>query len=222
MKRLFVIIIFSQLTFVSFGQNYLTTDIKVKAESLIKKIITDSVFKKYCTYDTTSNYYYWQKGICIGENLTNTKKTKGQFISAKVSWTVNIHYPFCPILNNIKGSATIELDEKLQLVKTPDLEFIPRTYWTNENCEFISKENAIYLAKQQNLEKGIDSLHTSINYDPKEKQYFWYVSQTLKKTQKFHSGRTKPYVIRTEELVIIDAISEKIISHEIYDLGILP
>jgi hypothetical protein len=219
MKRLLIITIFFHFSFFSFGQKYLTSDLILKAEILIKNYIPDSIFNKYCIYDTTSEYYYWDKGICIGENLSKNDKTKGKFNSAIINWKVCILYPSCPILNQIKGNVFIILDKNLELSKAPDLNFIPETYWSLKTCDFISKEYAITLAKQENLKNGIDSLQASIGYNSKEKQYFWYISQTLEKKQEFHSGRTEPYEIRTIETLIINAISGKIVYHEITDIS---
>jgi hypothetical protein len=219
MKQLLIIAVFYHFTFFSFGQKYLTSDIILKAELLIKNYIPDSIFNKYCIYDTSSRYYYWDKGICIGESLTKTKTTKGKFINAVINWNVCILYPSCPFLNQIKGNVFIILNKKMELSNSPDLEFIPETYWSLKTCDFISKEYAITLAKQQNLKNGIDSLQASISYDSKEKQYFWYISQTLEKKQMFHTGRTEPYEIRTIETLIINAISGKIVYHEITDIS---
>ncbi len=179
MKQLtFILLIFTLITTV-FGQKYLTTNIRSKADSILKTYIGDTVFYNYCSYNADTYYEY--KNI-FGKShwvtLNKFKRTKGKFIGANIRWHLNIPYPKCTAYDTISGITSLNFDSLLRPTEKPNLNFIPDFYWKNQDCRLISKDEALNIAKHQNLKSGIDSLNAIINYDI-SKTFTWEVSQIL-------------------------------------------
>jgi len=197
-------------TTVTLGQKYLTANIRAKADSILRTYIGDTVFYKYCTYDT--NTYYEYKNIfnkSKWQTLTKVKKTKGKFVNIDMRWFLSIPYPKCPAFSKIGGMTSFVLDSLLRPKEKPYLDFIPDFYWNKDSCHLISKEEALAIARQQNLKSGIDSLRAFIQYNTDTKKFTWEVSQTLwskKDSQNNNYGE--------DEIVIIDAATGGIESHE--------
>jgi len=153
-----------------------------KADSILKEFVGESIFK-FCSFDTHTEYNYediW--GHTFWEKL-NTKKTKGKFKGVEMKWNVVIPYPKCPLYDTVSGKVNIYFDSILRPGILHPLNFIPEICWKNDSCQFISDEQALIIARRQNLKKGIDSLKATLKYDSETKIFFWEVNQTLRKNE---------------------------------------
>jgi len=205
------------LTTLLFGQSYKTNFIISKADSILKSQLGDTLFS-YVKYDTDTYYEYksiWGKTNL--ERLNKYKKTKGKFIKVDVRWFVEIPFPNCPEFDTIKGSTSFRLDSLLRPIEKPHLDFIPDIYWTKKNCNLISKETAIQIAKNEKLEEGIEPLSGKLEYDKKVKSFIWEISNYLTRMRIF-KNRDSGQV----EIVKIDASTGKITNHDVYIYGPIP
>ena len=210
MKRLtFILLTFGITTSVS-GQKYLTADIRAKADSILRTHICDTVFLNHCFYDTDTYYEYNNIfGKSHWETLNKFKKTKGKFVKVEVRWNLIIPYPTCIAFDTIKGKTSFVLDNILRPTQTPYLDFVPDFYWTKDSCQLINMDEALKIAKRQNLKTGIDTIKANIKYDSKTKTFSWEVSQTLW-TKK--DGYKNDY--GEIEIVTINALTGEIKSHQ--------
>jgi hypothetical protein len=205
------------LTTLLFGQSYKTNFIISKADSILKSQLGDTLFS-YVKYDTDTYYEYksiWGKTNL--ERLNKYKKTKGKFIKVDVRWFVEIPFPNCPEFETIKGSTSFRLDSLLRPIEKPHLDFIPDIYWTKKNCNLISKETAIQIAKNEKLEEGIEPLSGKLEYDKKVKSFIWEISNYLTRMRIF-KNRDSGQV----EIVKIDASTGKITNHDVFIYGPIP
>ena len=181
MKRLIIsFIIINFITTAGYGQKYLTADIKSKADSILKIYIGDSVFNNYCTYDNHTYYEFLNVfGKSNWKRLNKNKKTKGKFVNVNMRWNLKIPFPSCPAFDTLEGNTSFYLDSLLRPTQKPYLSFIPDFYWNKENCNLISKEEALIIASKLNLKDGTKPLSSLITYDTKTKTFKWEISQTL-------------------------------------------
>lgn len=210
LKRLTFLIFTIGLTTLTFGQKLLCSDIKSTADSILKTFIGDTTFSKHCFYDAYTSYEY--RDIFVKphwERLNKSKKTKGQFVKAEVRWNLIIPYPTCVAYDTIKGQAYLVLDSLLRPMQNPYLDFVPDFYWAKDSCHLITREEALTIAKRQNLKMGIDSLKATIKYDIQTKTFSWEVSQTL-----WNKKNALNHNYGEIEIVTIDATTGKVISHE--------
>ena len=188
----------------------MTADIRAKSDSILSTYIGDIVFSNNCFYDTNTYYEYRDIfGKSHWETLNRFKKTKGKFVKVDVRWNVIIPYPTCSAYDSIKGNTSFVLDSLLRPTQKPNFDFIPDFYWTNDSCHLINRDEALTIAKRQNLKPAIDTLKATINYDKKTKTFSWEVSQTLwikKNELNDDYGES--------EIVNIDAKTGKVISHQ--------
>jgi hypothetical protein len=211
MKRLTFIFLTITLTTTVCGQRYLCADIQAKADSILRNYISDSVFYNNCLFDIHSYYEYKNIfGKSRWETLNKFKRTKGQFVKVEMRWNLTIPYPICPAFDTIKGQTSFMLDYLLRPTQKPYLAFIPDFYWNKDNCYLITGEQALTIAKQQNLKTGIDKLHAVIIYESKEKTFTWQVSHTLcRKKDGFNND------VHEGEFIYIDALTGMVKLHEI-------
>jgi hypothetical protein len=210
MKQLTILMLTVSLSTTIFGQKYLTADIKSKADSILRIYIGEFVFNNYCSYDI--NTYYEYKGIfgkTHWETLNKFKKTKGKFVKVDMRWNLAIPYPVCPAFDTIRGKTSFIVDNLLRPTGKPYLEFIPDFYWTKDSCHLICEDEALTIAKQQNLKTAVDKPKVKLYYITKSKYFFWEVSQTLW-TKKDSYNNDYGEI----EVVSIDAKTGEIISHE--------
>ena len=159
MKRLtFILLTFGITTFV-FGQKYMTADIRAKADSILRIHIGDTVFSNYCYYEYRDIF-----GKSHWETLNKFKKTKGKFVKVDVRWNLVIPYPTCIAFDTIRGKTSFVLDKLLRPTQTPYLDFVPDFYWTKDSCQLINRDEALAIAKRQNLKTAIDTLKANIKY----------------------------------------------------------
>ena len=188
----------------------MTAEIRAKSDSILITYIGDIVFSNNCFYDANTYYEYRDIfGKPHWETLNRFKKTKGKFVKVDVRWNVIIPYPTCSAYDSIKGNTSFVLDSLLRPTLKANFDFIPDFYWTNDSCQLTNRDEALTIAKRQNLKPAIDTLKATINYDKKTKTFSWEVSQTLwikKNELNDDYGES--------EIVNIDAKTGKVISHQ--------
>ena len=167
-------------TILSFGQKYRTSEIKAKADSILKVYLEDSVFFKFTFYNINSSYQYKNKnGKLISENLTKYKMTKGKFNEAEIRWFLAIPVSNCPEYDTIKGNTSIKFDSLLKPKNKPNFDFIPDFYWEKSKCNLISKDQALSDAKRLYLKTGLGSPQITIKFKTETKEFVWEISQIL-------------------------------------------
>lgn len=204
MKRPAFFIFVLNLTFICIGQQYRTSEIKAKADSILKIHITDSVFLNYTFYNTNSCYSYENKrGRLIWENLDKYKTTKGRLKEVEISWSLIIPNSYCPEYDTIKGRTSLEFDSLLNPKTKPNVDFIPDFYLNRESCNLISKDKALSDAKRLYLKTGIGSPQASLKYNVKTKVFIWEIRHVLSIKNNNHKF----------EMVELNASSGELIEH---------
>ncbi|HXB39154.1 MAG TPA: PepSY domain-containing protein [Bacteroidia bacterium] len=211
MKRLsllFLAIIFSATML---GQKYLTIDIRAKADSIFKSLIGDTLFNKYCTFDTANTLYLYKTILreTHWERLYQNKSTKGKLVKVKARWLVSIPCPKCPVYNKISREIDFELDKSLHLIEKLNLDFIPDFFLKGDSCRLITKEKALSIAKQQNLKQGTEPLRIEIYYDTKQKMFIWKIQQVLSRKKDAYNNDYGEVDVLT-----IDASTGHVDSHQ--------
>ncbi len=210
MRQLTFLLLTVSMATTVFGQKYLTVDIRTNADSILRIYIGDTVFSNHCVYDTDTYYEYRDIfGKSHWETLSKFKRTKGKFVKVDVRWNLIIPYPTCIAFGTIKGKTSFVLDSLLRPTQTPYLDFVPDFYWTKDSCHLINRDEALTIAKRQNLKTAIDNLKVNIEYDSKTKTFSWEVSQILW-TKK--DGYKNDY--GEIEIVTINALTGEIKSHQ--------
>jgi hypothetical protein len=141
-------------------------------------------------------------------------KTKEEIISFTLWWYFKFPYPKCPVYDTIEGWFNIELDKFLSLIKKPDLNFIPKSLYLKDSCNFISREKAMEITKSQNFEFGIDSLNMNLIFDDKRKLYIWDITKIKCKTID-EMGRCWGDI----EILNLEAETGNVINHHITSYG---
>lgn len=150
------------------------------SENILKDLLGDSIFYNYCAYDTNSYYSYlniFNKEKY--EDLKINQKLKKRSYDYDARWNVVIPYPKCPVFDTIKGNVTIYLSKSKELKYKVNLDFIPDFYWKNEECNLITEEEAISIAKKAVEIKEDDIVTTEIIFDRKKQEFFWEVNKLL-------------------------------------------
>lgn len=208
--KLLATLLLTIVTITALGQKYLTSDIIAKADSILKIHIGDTIFSNHCFYDTDTYYEYKNMfGKTNWETLNRTKRTKGKFIKVDMRWNLIIPYPGCSAFDTIKGQTSFVLDNMLKPTGKPYLDFIPDFYWTKEKYDLINKDEALAIAKRQNLKPGIDTLKATIDYDRKTKTFSWYISHTLWMQKNAFNDDYGEI-----EIIIINALTGEVLLHE--------
>jgi len=194
-----------------FGQKYLTADIRAKADSIFKSYIGDTLFSKYCTFDTANTLYLYKTILreTHWERLYQNKNTKGKLVKVKVRWLVSIPCPKCTVYNKISREIDFELNKSLHLIEKPNLDFIPDFFLKGDSCRLISKEQALTIAKQQNLKQGTEPLQIEIYYVAKQKTFIWKIQQVLSRKK---DGNNNDY--GEADVLTIDAVTGHVDSHQ--------
>jgi hypothetical protein len=210
----FLLIILFNLTD-TFGQKHSTKKIRELADSILIEYVGDTIFEKYCTYDTDTYYEYKNIfGKTKWETLDKFKKTKGRFVKVDMRWLFSILYPECPYFNTINGRTSFYLDSLLKPKNIPDLSFIPEKYWQKDSCNILDKEVILNIAKQQNLKNGIKPIEAKVTYNKDLKIFIWEITQILREDEENDDERSI-------EEVIINANTGEVITHEIIDISVM-
>ena len=216
MKKIIAFYFLISTISIVFSQKYLTSYIQSKADSILFEFVKDTSLKKYCYFDTDTYYEYKDiLGKSHSQTLNIYKETKGKFVKIDMRWNLVIPYPHCPSLDSICGKTSILLDANLNPINQPNYKFIPDFYWTKDTCYFMTKENAIAIAKSLPLKKGIEPIDAKLHYNDNTNSYYWEVYQYLSRYFRFNGARPNGDI----ELIHIDAIKGTIIWHGITEYG---
>jgi hypothetical protein len=90
------------------------------------------------------------------------------------------------------------------------LDFIPDFILENRKCDFISKDTALRIAQDSLNEKGLFEIKSYLHYDIYRERYTYQIDNILTETKDFHGNNTGDM-----EILIIDAITKKILYHQI-------
>src|SRR5664279_5597445 len=147
--KILLTIILSHLMTACFSQTYETKKIIAKADSMLK-VATGGKLYRFFKYDPKTYYTYNVKHKLKSEILDEKLMTKGDFKKATVNFNFhNANYPW------IYGYASIKFDSLLNEVDSINLNFIPDFLRKGDECNFISKEQAIQIATDSVLKGRI-------------------------------------------------------------------
>lgn len=198
------------------GQSYSYEQILSKADSIFRANVDERLLK-YFHRDSTSLSNRQDK-------IVSGQTTKGTFEHVLVFY--NFSYKESIVNASFhKGylvySILIELDSGLGLANNLDAEFdnfafIPQYVKDQRPCDFISMDKALEIAKDDGIKNGIEPPSAELDYSSGDvKGYFWFVNSPL--TKETHDGRLHGEA----DTVIIDAVSGKILRHELTNYGSL-
>lgn len=194
----------------TFGQKYLTKHIMFVADSILKSKIGDSLFT-YAKYD--SNTYYEYKSL-FGkqkwEALRKSKRTKGRFVNVDFRWDMKFPSLNCVALDTFKCYTSITLDSLLHFKNDFALDFIPDFILQKQNCNMISKEQAIVIIKENNAKKGLERIEGRLEYDRTGKAFTWVIDNYLTETKGYHDHPSGEV-----EIFELDAYSGAIKNHRV-------
>ena len=195
MQKISFLIFFCFILISSFGQRYKTVDIIKKTDSLIISMVGQDVFNEHYQLDTTFKIdpgqltYDKEQGIRhISLTSKNTRRFK--FIS--------VDYVF--YLKKYEQPAVLTrliLDKDLNPKYPVDTSFIPKFILQKTKHNFLSKEQALNIAKSKFKKQGL-KIESRIYYDPQQKGYVWEITNVLKE---FAGGS------RSVEFIKIDPIT---------------
>ena len=75
------------------------------------------------------------------------------------------------------------IDTLGNILERNDVMGIPECIANPENCSFISKEEAIKIATNSGLEKGVKDWDIRFTWDPSLKKYLWDITSTIRETK---------------------------------------
>jgi hypothetical protein len=142
--------------------------------------------------------------------------TKGSFKRAHMFY--GFHYKE-PLINDplvpgfLPGHIFLVFDSNLNQTEELDLSFIPKYVREQRPCDFITMEKAIELSVLDKIKDGLEPLTATLSYNGNLKNYCWWVTSVIKKEQYENSTRGEA------DTVTIDAVTGKILSHEITSFG---
>lgn len=192
-------------------RTYTTNDVISNSDSLLRKQIGDTLFK-YCKLESGS-YYTYKKGSKLQfESFDEEKKLPGKFDKAYMRYEFLMPYGECPVYDTISGLISIEVqkdDTVFSLQQLPDISFIPEMAVAREVCTFISKEEAIKIALQDNMIKGVNAPDAVLRYIPGTKRFSWLVLSLIWNEKNVNDDeKTK------KDVVMIDAVTGEILKHD--------
>lgn len=212
----YLVVIFSSTQ--AFGQSYSYEKIVGTADSIVKANL-DPKLLRYFSRDSGDIKYEFK--------LDNRRKTrystigKGETTRGHFKRT-HLFYGFRykePKINDsltpgfLSGDIYLVFDANLHQTEEVDLSFIPRYVREQRPCDFITMESAVELAKLDQIKNGLEPLTATLSYNGNLKNYSWRVISLLKKEHYRNSIRVEA------DTVTIDAVTGKIISHEITYFG---
>jgi hypothetical protein len=132
-------------------------DLLIKANDFIKQRTGNDFFNKY-----------------ISPDFVRTKFTHPYYFL-----TYRLIMPDKPYVNTV---IQFSIDSTGDIIKDRDIIGIPNC--EEGGCNFnITEEQAIKIAKESGLEKGIKSWKTGFLWDPNLKQYTWHILSTSSESQ---------------------------------------
>jgi hypothetical protein len=195
MQKTSLIIFFCFTLISSFGQRHKTVDIVKKADSLIISIVGKDVFNKHYQLDTAFKIdpvqltYDKEQEI---KHISLTSKTTRRFKFISVNYIFYIKkYEQPTVLTRII------LDKDLNPKYPVDTFFIPQFILKKTKDNFLSKDQALNVAKSKFKKQGL-KIESRIYYDPQRKGYVWEITNVL---EEFTGGN------RSVEFIKIDPIT---------------
>lgn len=192
------------------GQTYRAAQIIHQSDSLLRAFAGDSLYQNFIRNTVIDYDYIGKDGKIRSSTITDTHAlTKGKFLDSYSNYRFTLSYSKCPDMDTIKGNTVIRLDDRLHSRGLPDMGFIPDMVVNNQPCNFITKDEAIQIAKQQNLKVGIHPLSVYLYHNPIQNEFTWEVTNIL--TERNGSGEC--------EMVSIDPVTGKVRAHwdSVYD-----
>lgn len=188
------------ITFGCFGQTYETSKVIQKADSILRIEAGEKLYH-YFKYDPSTYYEYSVRNKIKWKALNKTAKTKGQFIKSNVRF--NFKHPE---YDWIFGYASIRFDSLLNLSYSVNLNFIPKFLQEGKPNNFISKEQAIQIAKDTVLKEKVKELKAELSFNSRVNRYVWLVTNYL-------SSRTDAIgqVYGEADYVNIDPVTGKVV-----------
>lgn len=204
----------------SFAQQHDYETIIGKADSIVKGSVPLQVMKYFSRDSTEIKYEFrtprWQKYKTRHDKLTKGQTTKGEFKRTFLYY----HFRYKESMINdplvrgyLPGGISLVFDSKLNQTEEIDVSFIPKYVIEERPCDFITMDKAIALAVVDKIKNGLRSLDATLSYNSTMKNYCWWVSAALTEEKDGNSTRGEA------DTVTIDAVTGKILSHEITYYG---
>lgn len=83
----------------------------------------------------------------------------------------------------IDAAIKLSLDTLGNIERGKEITGIPDCISNPANCSFISKEEAVEIAADSGLEKGIKEWDIKFTWDPEHKKYLWDITSTIRETR---------------------------------------
>jgi hypothetical protein len=206
-KNLMQKIIISNLFFLiinfSFGQKYYSADIIKKADSIMIASVGQKIFEDHYKFDSSS---YFESKTSFNDTyiktLIKTKKTKGKIKSISIRYIFYIKKFEQPSV-----WTSLLLDSNLNLKKPIDTSFIPKFVLRGTRNDFLTKEDALEIAKHKFLKKEIKPFEASLTYDYYKEKYIWTAINIIDEWKGY-----KDEINKDVELIEIDASNGNIIN----------
>ncbi len=191
-------------------RSYTTRDIITNSDSLLQQQIGDTLFK-FCKLESGS-YYTYKKGSKLRfESFTEEKTLPKKFDKAYMRYEFLMPYGECSLYDTISGIISIEVvkqDTVFSMEQPVDIGFIPEMAIAHEACTFISKDDAIRIALQDNIKRGVDPPDAVLKYIPDSKQFAWLVLSLIWNEKNVNDDKKTK-----RDVVMIDARSGEILKH---------
>lgn len=181
-----------------FSQTYETKRVIAKADSILKARAGKYLYQ-FFKYDKQTYYEYAiRKNKLKWKTLNKEPLTKGNFKKSYVRF--NFSHPDYPWIQQF---TSVRFDSLLNLSEPFDLNFIPKFLMEGKPSNYISKKQAIEIAKSTALKDRIKRIEARLTYNGKTESYNWEITNYLSE----HSIDT----------VYIDPITGKVLKYD-YDL----
>lgn len=177
MKNLLIIFLLTYVCVPIYSQTYLTFEVIEEAESHLKKAVGEELFY-YFKLDPDSYYEYKTKSGKIKlENIINGKRTKGRFVSGK-SIRFILYHPDFPYLY-VNKRFSVPLTSELKLDSEIILDRIPVFLLEGRKSDWLNEKQLDNIIEQQVLKESIKKPTMRLEFDIKERKYYWIVFNTL-------------------------------------------
>ncbi|MFD0976767.1 hypothetical protein [Salinimicrobium gaetbulicola] len=172
-----ITLFFLLLSISGISQQYQKTEVIDKAKEYLKSSVGENLYK-YFELSPDSFYKYRTKsGKIKWENINEGKKTKGEFVNAKQMVFLLNHPDFQ--YKFVDKTIIVQLDSQLNLSEKINLDKIPKFLLNDKNSDWISEEKIDKIISDQDLKKSIRKPIKRLEFDSKNKYYYWIVFNTL-------------------------------------------
>ena len=172
-----ITLFFLLLSISGISQQYQKTEVIDKAKEYLKSSVGENLYK-YFELSPDSFYQYRTKsGKIKWGNINEGKKTKGEFVNAKQMVFLLNHPDFQ--YKFVDKTIIVQLDSQLNLSEKINLDKIPKFLLNDKNSDWISEEKIDKIISDQDLKKSIRKPIKRLEFDSKNKYYYWIVFNTL-------------------------------------------